>query len=67
MGIECNRISANATSFTNGVDALGFLVASGRCDVGIIGAAQVDKFGNVNTTEFGMGRLEITIERPKLD
>lgn len=49
-GIECNRISANATSFTNGLDALGFLVASGRCDVGIIGAAQVDKFGNVNTT-----------------
>lgn len=49
-GIECNRISANATSFTGGLDALGFLVASGRCDVGIIGAAQVDKFGNVNTT-----------------
>ena len=49
-GIECNRISANATSFTNGLDALGFMVASGRCDVGIIGAAQVDRFGNVNTT-----------------
>lgn len=49
-GIECNRISANATSFTSALDALGFLVASGRCDVGIIGAAQVDKFGNVNTT-----------------
>jgi glutaconate CoA-transferase subunit B len=49
-GIECNRISANATSFTNALDALGFLVGSGRCDVGIIGAAQVDKFGNVNTT-----------------
>lgn len=49
-GIECNRISANATSFTSALDALGCLVASGRCDVGIIGAAQVDKFGNVNTT-----------------
>jgi len=49
-GIECNRISANAVSFTNAIDALGFLVASGRCDVGLIGAAQVDKFGNVNTT-----------------
>jgi glutaconate CoA-transferase subunit B len=49
-GIECTRISANATSFTNVLDALGFLVGSGRCDVGIIGAAQVDKFGNVNTT-----------------
>ncbi len=49
-GIECNRISANATSFTNAIDALGCLVASGRCDVGIIGAAQIDKYGNVNTT-----------------
>jgi len=27
-------------------------VASGRCDIGIIGAAQVDKYGNVNTTGF---------------
>ena len=49
-GIEDNRISANATSFTHCLDALGVMVASGRCDVGIIGAAQVDKFGNVNTT-----------------
>ena len=32
------------------IDALGAKVASGRCDVGIIGAAQMDKFGNVNTT-----------------
>lgn len=49
-GVEDNRISSNATSFTNCMDALGALVASGRCDVGIIGAAQIDKFGNVNTT-----------------
>ena len=49
-GIECNRISANATSFTNAIDALGFLVASGRCDNAVIGAAQVDQYGNVNTT-----------------
>lgn len=49
-GIECNRLCVNATSFTNAIDALGFLVASGRADVGIIGAAQIDKYGNVNTT-----------------
>jgi len=49
-GIECNRISANATSFTNAIDALGFLVLSGRADNAVIGAAQVDKYGNVNTT-----------------
>jgi glutaconate CoA-transferase, subunit B len=49
-GVEDNRISSNATSFTNAIDALGCLVASGRCDVGIIGAAQLDMHGNVNTT-----------------
>lgn len=51
-GIEDNRISANATCFTGAIDALGFLVASGKCDLGIIGAAQIDKFCNVNTTGF---------------
>jgi hypothetical protein len=49
-GIECNRLAVNAVSFTSALYALGCLVASGRCDVGIIGAAQVDRFGNVNTT-----------------
>ena len=64
-GIECNRISANATSFTNGLDALGFMVASGRCDVGIIGAAQVDKFGNVNTTAIWSDPDRKHLEPPK--
>lgn len=64
-GIECNRISANATSFTSGLDALGCLVASGRCDVGIIGAAQVDKFGNVNTTGIWDGKIGEAYRLPK--
>jgi glutaconate CoA-transferase subunit B len=66
-GIECNRISSNATSFTSALDALGFLVASGRCDVGIIGAAQVDKYGNVNTTGVwnGDGAIGDTYRLPK--
>ncbi len=64
-GIECNRISANATSFTSALDALGFLVASGRCDVGIIGAAQVDKFGNVNTTGIWDGEIGDYYRPPK--
>ncbi|HLO76210.1 MAG TPA: CoA-transferase [Magnetospirillum sp.] len=64
-GIECNRISSNATSFTSALDALGFLVASGRCDVGIIGAAQVDKFGNVNTTGVWDGDIGDHYRTPK--
>jgi glutaconate CoA-transferase, subunit B len=55
-GIEDNRISANATCFTGALDALGYFVASGRCDLGIIGAAEIDKFGNVNTTGFWENR-----------
>ncbi|MCR6736793.1 MAG: CoA synthetase [Afipia sp.] len=65
-GIECNRISANATSFTSALDALGCLVASGRCDVGIIGAAQVDKFGNVNTTGIWDGEIGEHYRPPKI-
>ncbi len=64
-GIECNRISTNATSFTSALDALGCLVGSGRCDVGIIGAAQVDKFGNVNTTGIWDGEIGPTYRTPK--
>lgn len=64
-GIECNRISANATSFTSALDALGCLVASGRCDVGVIGAAQVDRFGNVNTTGIWDGPIGDSYRPPK--
>ncbi|MCG5501341.1 CoA-transferase subunit beta [Ectothiorhodospira lacustris] len=55
-GIECNRLAVNATCFSGALDALGCFVASGRCDVGVIGAAQVDRFGNVNTTGIWGGR-----------
>ncbi|MDR2506924.1 MAG: CoA synthetase [Candidatus Accumulibacter sp.] len=64
-GIECNRISSNAVSFTNALDAIGFLVASGRCDVGVIGAAQVDKHGNVNTTGIWGGEIGERYSLPK--
>lgn len=63
-GIECNRISSNAVSFTSALDALGCMVASGRCDVGLIGAAQVDKFGNVNTTGIWADGLGDTFTPP---
>ena len=65
-GIECNRISSNATSFTNAIDALGCMVASGRCDVGIIGAAEVDRFGNVNTTGIWDGDIGEHYRAPKI-
>jgi glutaconate CoA-transferase subunit B len=63
-GIECNRLSTNACSFTGALDALGFLVGSGRCDVGLIGAAQVDRYGNVNTTGIWNGPIGATFVPP---
>jgi glutaconate CoA-transferase subunit B len=65
-GIECTRISANATSFTGALDALGCLVASGRCDVGIIGAAQIDRYGNVNTTGIWREPASVQFRPPKV-
>jgi glutaconate CoA-transferase subunit B len=65
-GIECNRLSANASSFTGALDALGFLVGSGRCDVGLIGAAQVDRYGNVNTTGVWGGPIGEHYRPPKV-
>lgn len=64
-GIECNRLATNATSFTSALDALGCFVASGKCDVGIIGAAEVDKFGNVNTTGIWDGEIGESFRPPK--
>jgi glutaconate CoA-transferase subunit B len=52
-GIEDNRLLTDGTCYTTGFDALGMLVASGRVDVGVIGAAQIDKYGNVNTSVVG--------------
>jgi glutaconate CoA-transferase subunit B len=49
-GIEDNRITANATSCTSAMDAICMLVASGKVDSAVLGCAQVDKFGNINTT-----------------
>jgi glutaconate CoA-transferase subunit B len=63
-GIECNRLCTNAVSFTGALDALGFLVASGRCDVGLIGAAQIDRFGNVNTTGIWREPLAVPYRPP---
>lgn len=64
-GIEDNRISANATGFTSSIDALGYLVAAGKCDVGLIGGAAIDKFGNVNTTAFWADMKPVNPGPPK--
>ncbi|HZI89557.1 MAG TPA: CoA-transferase [Candidatus Polarisedimenticolia bacterium] len=42
----------NATSATTTLDVMG-LMAAGRVDLGLLGGAEVDRYGNVNSTEVG--------------
>src|SRR5258705_6306566 len=42
----------NATSATTTLDVMG-MMAAGRVDLGLLGGAEVDRYGNVNSTEGG--------------
>jgi glutaconate CoA-transferase subunit B len=44
----------NATSASTTLDVMG-LMAAGRVDLGLLGGAEVDRYGNVNSTEVGEG------------
>lgn len=46
------RLMLNLTQVTTMVDVLG-LLQSGRVDVGFLGGAQIDKYGNINATAIG--------------
>jgi len=46
------RLMFNLAQLTTMVDVLG-LLQSGRIDVGFLGGAQIDKFGNINATVIG--------------
>jgi glutaconate CoA-transferase, subunit B len=46
----------NATSASATLDVMG-LMAAGRVDLGLLGGAEVDRYGNVNSTEVGSTRL----------
>jgi glutaconate CoA-transferase subunit B len=51
--IDDTVIQANAECHTDVLSALGWLAQSGRVDLTFLGAAQVDRFGNINTTLYG--------------
>lgn len=46
------RLMYNLTQLTTMVDVLG-LLQSGRVDIGFLGGAQIDKYGNINATVIG--------------
>ena len=51
--IDDTVIQANAECQTDVISALGWLAQTGRVDMTFLGAAQVDKYGNINTTLYG--------------
>ena len=40
-----------ATRFSGFMDTVGFIVHGGRCDAGMLGAAEIDQYGNMNSTQ----------------
>jgi len=52
-GVDDTVIQANAECQTDLITTLGFLAQTGRVDVTYLGAAQCDKYGNLNTTMRG--------------
>jgi glutaconate CoA-transferase subunit B len=53
IGIHDFNLNDGAAMVTDMVDALGTLLMGGNVDVGILGAAQVDRYGNLNTMVMG--------------
>ncbi|MEX0784274.1 MAG: CoA-transferase [Dehalococcoidia bacterium] len=53
IGIHDFNLNDGAAMVTDMVDALGTLLMGGNVDVGILGAAQIDRFGNLNTMVLG--------------
>jgi glutaconate CoA-transferase subunit B len=53
LSIGDPTIVTRATSVTSMFELFGFYLQGGLVDVGFLGAAQIDRFGNINTTVIG--------------
>jgi glutaconate CoA-transferase subunit B len=53
LSIGDPTIVTGATSVTSMFELFGFYLQGGLIDVGFLGAAQIDRFGNINTTVIG--------------
>ncbi len=52
-GVDDTVLQANATAFCDLMSALGWMAMNNKFDVCFLGAAQVDKYGNINSTAIG--------------
>jgi glutaconate CoA-transferase subunit B len=53
LSIADSRLGYRASSAIGLIETLGLMLQGGRVDVGFVGAAQIDEYGNVNTTYIG--------------
>ena len=53
LSIADSRLAYNAAAAIGLIETLGILLQGGRVDVGFVGAAQIDEYGNINTTYIG--------------
>ncbi|ONI68160.1 3-oxoadipate--succinyl-CoA transferase subunit B [Kribbella sp. ALI-6-A] len=53
LSIGDDDLAATATAVVSVPEMFNFWVGAGRIDVGFLGAAQIDRFGNINTTVIG--------------
>jgi glutaconate CoA-transferase, subunit B len=52
-GVDDTSLQVNATAFCDLMSALGWMAMNNKFDLCFLGAAQVDKYGNVNSTVIG--------------
>src|SRR4030066_798069 len=53
LSIADSRLGYRASGAIGLVETLGLMLQGGHVDVGFVGAAQIDKYGNINTTYIG--------------
>ncbi len=53
LSIGDDDLAATATAVVSVPEMFNYWVGSGRIDVGFLGAAQIDRYGNINTTVIG--------------
>lgn len=52
-GVDDTALQVNATAFCDLMSALGWMAMNNKFDLCFLGAAQVDKYGNINSTVIG--------------
>ncbi len=53
LSVADSRLGYRAAASIGLIETLGFLMMGGRVDVGFLGAAQIDAYGNINTSYIG--------------